>query len=341
MAVSPHDSLDPVSLDPVRNQGRTFDETRLLGWAFEQVCGRPSPPFGLLVIVAPDGQTATGLLGDHLAQTLRAAGHADSAAALLESAAVWEGRMLATALARDLDSDRPLRLIGMMSRRRLVIIDDLPSAGAPEAMQGFVPFLDACAATGTTVCVSLVDHPLRLPGLGPALASRLAGGLVVRLPPAPVLPAAVGPAATVTLNRIMRLVARHADLDVETLLGPRRSRSVAAARSLAMYLSRIVTRKSLQAIGSGCGGRDHTTVMHAIRTVTARLQRDPDFAADVTRLVDMLSVGRSKRRRRGTDETDDLQPAADRHVSTPQPDPRLSAHRRASSRKRSGNRRTA
>jgi hypothetical protein len=337
MAVSPH-----ASLDQVRNQGRMLDETCLLGWAFEQVCGRPQCPFGLLVIVAPDGQTATSLLGDHLGRTRSVADHSGSAAAaLLESAAVWEGRMLAAALARDLASDRPLRLIGIMSRRRLVVVDDLPLAGAPEAMPGFVQLLDACAASGTTVCVSLVDHPLRLAGLGPALASRLAGGLVVRLPPAPVLSATAGPPATVTLNRIMRLVARHADLDVDTIIGPRRSRSVAAARSLAMYLSRIVTRKSLQAIGSGCGGRDHTTVMHAIRTVTARLERDPAFAADVTRLVEMLSVGRSERRQRGTDETDDLHPAADRHVSIPQPDPRLSVHRRATSRKRSRNRRTA
>lgn len=340
MAVSPH-----ASPDPVRNQGRTLDETRLLAWSFEQVCSRPSPPFGLLVIIAPDGRTATGLLGDHLGRTRGAAGHA-----CIATAALWEGRMLATALARDLASDRPLRLIGMMSRRRLVVIDGLPhdsspagspSVGTPEALQGFVQLLDACAASGTTVCVSLVDHPLRLAGLGPALASRLAGGLVVRLPATPVLPAAASPPATVTLNRIMRLVARHADLDVDTLIGPRRSRSVAAARSLAMYLSRIVTRKSLQAIGSGCGGRDHTTVMHAIRTVTARLERDQAFAADVTRLVEMLSVGRSERRQRGTDETDDLHPSADRHVSAPQPDPRLSAHRRVSFRKRSRNRRTA
>jgi len=331
MAVSPH-----ACRDHSRDQGRNPEETRLLAWSLEQLCSRPQYPFGPLVIVAPDGRTATGLLGDHLARTRGVAGHA-----CIATAALWEGHMLAAALARDLASDRPLRLIGMLSRRRLVVIDDLPTDGAPEAMQGFIHLLDACAASGTAVCVSLVDHPLRLAGLGPGLASRLAGGLVVRLPAAPVLPAAASPPATVTLNRVLRLVARHADLDVDTLIGPRRSRSIAGARSLAMYLSRIVTRKSLHAIGSDCGGRDHTTVMHAIRTVTAQLASDPAFAADVTRLVETLSIRCSQHRRHGTDEIDDAQPAADRHDSTPRTASRLPARRRSPLARRARNRHLA
>jgi hypothetical protein len=84
---------------------------------------------------------------------------------------------------------------------------------------------------------------------------------------------------------VFRVAARHHELDVDDLLGPSRRRAVASARSLAMYLARLLTPKSLYAIGSACGGRDHTTVMHGVRVAERRIAGDTAFAADVARLV--------------------------------------------------------
>ena len=68
----------------------------------------------------------------------------------------------------------------------------------------------------------------------------------------------------------------------------RRARSVARPRQVAMYLAKQLTSRSLPEIGRKFGGRDHTTVMHAVKKVDELRDLDNTFAEDVELLRRML-----------------------------------------------------
>ena len=77
------------------------------------------------------------------------------------------------------------------------------------------------------------------------------------------------------LRDIATLTARHFALRLRDLRGPSRRRPVVAARDVAIYLCRQLTRESLGRIGEYFGGRDHTTVLHACRKTEELLESDP------------------------------------------------------------------
>ena len=68
----------------------------------------------------------------------------------------------------------------------------------------------------------------------------------------------------------------------------RRARSVARPRQVAMYLAKQLTARSLPEIGRKFGGRDHTTVMHAVKKVDELKGLDTGFAEDIELLRRML-----------------------------------------------------
>ena len=74
------------------------------------------------------------------------------------------------------------------------------------------------------------------------------------------------------------------DVKLTDLLSKRRHKSIALPRQIAMWLARKHTRYSLEEIGGYFGGRDHTTVMHAIRAVNSKRSDDPALDHDVNRL---------------------------------------------------------
>jgi chromosomal replication initiator protein len=78
----------------------------------------------------------------------------------------------------------------------------------------------------------------------------------------------------VNVEDIQRGVCDFYKLNLADLLGQRRPANIAFPRQVAMYLSRLMTTKSLQEIGSAFGGRDHGTVMHACRSVENAMQQD-------------------------------------------------------------------
>jgi chromosomal replication initiator protein len=78
------------------------------------------------------------------------------------------------------------------------------------------------------------------------------------------------------------MVGQHFRLSVADLKSHRRARTVAFPRQLAMYLVRTVTEVSFPSIGDLFGGRDHSTVMHAVRTVEAKRALDPQTDALVS-----------------------------------------------------------
>jgi chromosomal replication initiator protein len=83
----------------------------------------------------------------------------------------------------------------------------------------------------------------------------------------------------ITIEDILRIVTRRYNVRLADLQSRRRSRSVVLPRQICMFLARNLTRHSLSEIGGYFGGRDHTTVLHAKRTVEHACQQDPQFRA--------------------------------------------------------------
>lgn len=88
----------------------------------------------------------------------------------------------------------------------------------------------------------------------------------------------------ITVEDIQRKVADFYNLRLTDLLSPRRARPVARPRQMAMYLSKILTTLSLPDIGRRFGGRDHTTIIHGIRTVETLMATDPALLHDIEKI---------------------------------------------------------
>jgi chromosomal replication initiator protein len=92
----------------------------------------------------------------------------------------------------------------------------------------------------------------------------------------------------VRIEDIQKLVATHYSVSRADILSSRRSASVVKPRQIAMYLSKILTLRSLPEIGRRFGGRDHTTVLHAVRKIDGALTRDATLKDEVELLKRML-----------------------------------------------------
>jgi len=93
----------------------------------------------------------------------------------------------------------------------------------------------------------------------------------------------------ITIDEIQRRVSEHFNIKMAEMTSSRRSRVVARPRQVAMYLAKHLTQRSLPEIGRRFGGRDHTTVMHAVKKVEELTRLDRAFAEDVEMLHRMLS----------------------------------------------------
>ena len=87
-----------------------------------------------------------------------------------------------------------------------------------------------------------------------------------------------------SLQSIIESVTRYYDVKLTDLLSKRRHKSIAMPRQVCMYLARKHTRFSLEEIGGYFGGRDHTTVMHAVRTIEEKTGADSKLQAEVGRI---------------------------------------------------------
>lgn len=92
----------------------------------------------------------------------------------------------------------------------------------------------------------------------------------------------------ITIEEIQRKVASHFNIRITDMHSSRRSRSIARPRQIAMYLAKQLTQRSLPEIGRKFGGRDHTTVMHAVKKVDELRAADRHFDEDVDMLRRML-----------------------------------------------------
>ena len=92
----------------------------------------------------------------------------------------------------------------------------------------------------------------------------------------------------VTIEEIQKRVAEHFNIRLADMHSARRARAVARPRQVAMYLAKQLTTRSLPEIGRKFGGRDHTTVMHAVKKVDELRKADAAFGEDVELLRRML-----------------------------------------------------
>jgi chromosomal replication initiator protein len=91
-----------------------------------------------------------------------------------------------------------------------------------------------------------------------------------------------------TIQQIVDTVTSYYAVRLSDLLSKRRHKSIALPRQVCMWLARRHTRYSLEEIGGYFGGRDHTTVMHAITAVGEKRRRDPDIDQDVVTVEQRL-----------------------------------------------------
>ncbi|MDR5652466.1 chromosomal replication initiator protein DnaA [Ruixingdingia sedimenti] len=88
----------------------------------------------------------------------------------------------------------------------------------------------------------------------------------------------------ISVEDIQRKVAEHYNVRLADLIGPKRVRTIARPRQVAMYLSKHLTTRSLPDIGRRFGGRDHTTIMHGVRKVEELMATDSQLADDLQML---------------------------------------------------------
>lgn len=96
--------------------------------------------------------------------------------------------------------------------------------------------------------------------------------------------------AAVDIDKIQKKAAESFNIDPSEIVGKRRPANIAMARQIAMYLSRKLTTHSLQEIGRQFGGRDHGTVMHAIKVIGNAMENDENIKRKVDYLLKTLSV---------------------------------------------------
>ncbi|MGY4688214.1 chromosomal replication initiator protein DnaA [Salibacterium sp. K-3] len=95
---------------------------------------------------------------------------------------------------------------------------------------------------------------------------------------------------TVTISDIQKTVSEQFSVQVQELKAKKRTKTIAFARQIAMYLSREMTESSLPKIGEEFGGRDHTTVIHAHEKIASMLDTDTELQKSVQEVIDRIQT---------------------------------------------------
>lgn len=92
----------------------------------------------------------------------------------------------------------------------------------------------------------------------------------------------------VTIENIQKTVADYYNIKVAEMHSKRRPANIARPRQIAMYLTKELTQHSLPEIGANFGGRDHTTVMHAVRKISQERQGNAELNHEIHVLEQMI-----------------------------------------------------
>lgn len=93
----------------------------------------------------------------------------------------------------------------------------------------------------------------------------------------------------ITIQHILDVVTKYYNIKLSDLQSKKRNQSIAFPRQICMFLARKHTRYSLEEIGGYFGGRDHTTVLHGVRSIDRSIKVDRDVASQVTQIDSMLT----------------------------------------------------
>ena len=88
----------------------------------------------------------------------------------------------------------------------------------------------------------------------------------------------------ISIENIRKIVCEYFNIDEATFDSPKRTREIAQARQIAMYLCKQHTKSPLSAIGAAIGGKNHATVLHACKAVTNLMETDKTFLQIVEEL---------------------------------------------------------
>lgn len=94
--------------------------------------------------------------------------------------------------------------------------------------------------------------------------------------------------ARIRIDDILKIVGRHYNVARTDLLSPRRARTIVRPRQIGMYLAKKLTPRSLPEIGRRFGGRDHSTVLHAVRKIEDMIKTDDKLAREVALLMKLV-----------------------------------------------------
>jgi len=97
-----------------------------------------------------------------------------------------------------------------------------------------------------------------------------------------------GESTRIRIDDILKIVGRHYNVGRADLLSPRRAQAIVRPRQVGMYLAKKLTARSLPEIGRRFGGRDHSTVLHAVRKIEELMASDDRLAREVSLLVKMI-----------------------------------------------------
>ncbi len=92
----------------------------------------------------------------------------------------------------------------------------------------------------------------------------------------------------VTIDLIQTLVCRYFKISKNEMLSSRRSRYLVRPRQTAIYLTKILTSKSLPEIGREFSNRDHTTIIHSVKTIEKLKEKDPEMIANINKLKNQI-----------------------------------------------------
>ena len=93
----------------------------------------------------------------------------------------------------------------------------------------------------------------------------------------------------ITIDEIQNKVASYFNIKIDDLISSRRIRTFARPRQVAMYLTKKLTTRSLPEIGRKFGGRDHTTVIHAVKKIEELKLNNPKFDEDINLITQMIT----------------------------------------------------
>lgn len=92
-----------------------------------------------------------------------------------------------------------------------------------------------------------------------------------------------------SIREIQKAVCKYFGLQMTDLLSPRRTANLVRPRQMALYLAKVLTPHSLPQLGRRFGGRDHTTVLHAVRKIPALSRENADLAFDLATLFETIT----------------------------------------------------